>query len=380
MLAAAVVPHPPLLVPDLAAGAAGSVAPLLAACDAVVAGLLAHSPRTVVLIGSVAMAIAIMVQIALSQAGAPDVRLVLITLLDLVMYSIVGFAAGVLLPYAVAGPLSVVVPLLWLTFVPAMYPVWLRHLTGLFRDCCALQWDLAPQALLASTIVNVSIIAAALLVLGPPRGRRRPLALPTIIIASALGTGTILVAGMPYAPAVARDTTSLQCRPAGDTVVCLWPEHSEEAAEIAGVAADVSARWAAAGIAVPAEFTEADPETVSAGAAAMVLSASELNRDRIVAALAASLLPAEPECPAGSSGGIAVEYLQAWYWATGGISREVLEAQYNYDPTPFAPVMDVVRQLEAASVEARRDWQARAEQVSQFCDEEWSPGLLRVGG
>ena len=52
VLAAAVVPHPPLLVPDLAAGAAGVVVPLLAACDAVVAGLLARSPRTVVLIGS----------------------------------------------------------------------------------------------------------------------------------------------------------------------------------------------------------------------------------------------------------------------------------------------------------------------------------------
>ena len=52
VLAAAVVPHPPLLVPALAAGAAGLVAPLLAACDAVVAGLLARAPRTVVLIGS----------------------------------------------------------------------------------------------------------------------------------------------------------------------------------------------------------------------------------------------------------------------------------------------------------------------------------------
>jgi hypothetical protein len=52
VLAAAVVPHPPLLVPDLAAGAAGLVAPLLAACDQVVAGLLAHSPRTVVLVGA----------------------------------------------------------------------------------------------------------------------------------------------------------------------------------------------------------------------------------------------------------------------------------------------------------------------------------------
>jgi hypothetical protein len=52
VLAAGVLPHPPLLVPELAAGAASLVAPLLAACDAVVAGVLERSPETVVLIGS----------------------------------------------------------------------------------------------------------------------------------------------------------------------------------------------------------------------------------------------------------------------------------------------------------------------------------------
>jgi hypothetical protein len=52
VLAAALVPHPPLLVPTLAAGAAPSVAPLLASCEAVIAGLLARSPGSVVLIGS----------------------------------------------------------------------------------------------------------------------------------------------------------------------------------------------------------------------------------------------------------------------------------------------------------------------------------------
>jgi hypothetical protein len=52
VLAAALVPHPPLLVPALAAGAAPSVAPLLEACEAVLAGLLARSPSTVVLVGS----------------------------------------------------------------------------------------------------------------------------------------------------------------------------------------------------------------------------------------------------------------------------------------------------------------------------------------
>jgi hypothetical protein len=52
VLAAAVVPHPPLLVPALAAGNAASTAPLLAACDAGVADLVAHVPETVVCIGT----------------------------------------------------------------------------------------------------------------------------------------------------------------------------------------------------------------------------------------------------------------------------------------------------------------------------------------
>ncbi|MFI7587617.1 hypothetical protein ACIB24_11135 [Spongisporangium articulatum] len=52
MLAAAVVPHPPLLVPALAAGRAPELAGLLAACDAGVADLLAVAPQVIVLVGA----------------------------------------------------------------------------------------------------------------------------------------------------------------------------------------------------------------------------------------------------------------------------------------------------------------------------------------
>jgi len=52
VLAAAVVPHPPLLVPALAAGNAASTAQLLAACDAATGDLVAHVPDTVVCIGT----------------------------------------------------------------------------------------------------------------------------------------------------------------------------------------------------------------------------------------------------------------------------------------------------------------------------------------
>lgn len=52
LVAAAVCPHPPLIVPELAAGAAGELAPLRAACDAAVADLLAARPDRVVVVGT----------------------------------------------------------------------------------------------------------------------------------------------------------------------------------------------------------------------------------------------------------------------------------------------------------------------------------------
>jgi hypothetical protein len=51
LVAAAVCPHPPLLVPQVAAGAAGEIADLLSACDAAVAHLLAADPDTLVVLG-----------------------------------------------------------------------------------------------------------------------------------------------------------------------------------------------------------------------------------------------------------------------------------------------------------------------------------------
>ena len=65
-------------------------------------------------------------------------------------------------------------PYLWLGFVPAMQPVWLRHLTGMFRDCCTNAQDLDLRAALASMLVDVGIVgAAALLVTGGAGVARR---------------------------------------------------------------------------------------------------------------------------------------------------------------------------------------------------------------
>ncbi len=52
LVAAAVCPHPPLIVPDLAGAAAGELDDLRAAADAAVAGLLAVDPDVILLLGA----------------------------------------------------------------------------------------------------------------------------------------------------------------------------------------------------------------------------------------------------------------------------------------------------------------------------------------
>ncbi len=52
LLAAAVLPHPPILLPEVAAGAAGELDDLRTACDEAVARVLAAEPSTVCVVGS----------------------------------------------------------------------------------------------------------------------------------------------------------------------------------------------------------------------------------------------------------------------------------------------------------------------------------------
>src|SRR3954453_96810 len=52
LVAAAVCPHPPLLVPEVGAGAAPELDDLRAACDAAVAALTATDPKVIVVVGA----------------------------------------------------------------------------------------------------------------------------------------------------------------------------------------------------------------------------------------------------------------------------------------------------------------------------------------
>ncbi|MBA2556247.1 MAG: hypothetical protein H0V12_02705 [Chloroflexi bacterium] len=331
----------------------------------------------VVLVGLLAIGIAIAVALVRSSAGLPDPRFIAMTMLDLVALSVAGFATGLLLPIVVAGPLAIVASFIWLAFVPAFEPVWLRHLTGMFRDCCGLADDLAPQAILASSIVNLGIIGAvAVLVAGPPLRALRVggvlAALVTVGIA-----GVILVGGMTYAPVIPRDSALLACRARGTVTVCTWPEHQARAAEVAEIVGRVRAGWQQAGIDAPAVFTEANPAVAPGGALAFGFNGIMSTEDDIINSLATGMLPAFPDCPGGATGGIALEYLAAWYAATGGMTPERLHERYGYATDPYPEVLTVVDQLQAAAPDVRRSWVLRAEEVSQACDE-WPLKLIAV--
>lgn len=322
-----------------------------------------------VLVGVLAVTVAIVAQLVRSDAGLPDVRFIAISALDLAAFGALGLALGLLLPFAVAGPVALVVPFLWLAFLPAMEPLWLRHLTGNFRDCCGNERDLDMQAVLASTLVDAGIVAAAaLLVSGGPGVLRRVIA-PAAPFALSVAAGVVLVSGMDYSPTVARDVNALDCASTEGVTVCTWPEHRQRADEVASIIGDVRAAWQAAGIAAPSVYTEADASVKPADALGFGINGASSKRDDIINSLAFSMAPPFPDCPGGSEGGIVLEYLQAWYAAAGGMSREHLDQEYGYEQgPPYPDVLDVVADLEAATPEVRREWVERASRLSQMCE------------
>jgi hypothetical protein len=333
----------------------------------------------VVLVGLLAVTAAMVVNVARSGAGLPDPRFIAMTTVDLVAYAVAGFAAGLLLPIAVAGPVAIVATFFWIGFVPAMYPVWLRHLTGMFRDCCGSAQDLAWRPVIASTIVDAGIIGAAVVLIAASAHRWRRMGGALASFGLAMVVGSLLVSSMTYAPVVARDTAALECRTDAGLTVCAWPEHHTRAAEVAAIVRDVRNGWHLAGMEVPSVFTEADPSVAPAGALVFTFDGTSFKRDDVISSLAAGMLPPQPDCPFGSTGGAAFEYLQAWYEAAGGLSAAVWDRSWGgaFGDPNYPALPDIVTQLKAASPQARRAWVARVETATKQCDT-WDPTLIAV--
>ena len=329
-----------------------------------------------VLAGLVATTTAIVVAHSGAKAFPPDPMIAGVLLLDILAYASVGFALGILAPAAIAVPVAVVLPVLWLAFVPAMYPVWLRHLTGMYRDCCNLEESLAPQAVLASVVLDIAFIATASIasVISWPRRWRAVGAVG--ILAAGLLVGTSVVSGMTFAPITARDASLLSCATGVGAVVCLWPEQTAASTEILADVVDVRTHWLAAGIDAPTTFTEASGEP--AAGAMEVHFRDPLSKDSVIMALADGMLPSPSGCGHATRGGIALPYLKAWFAAAGGLSPASLQGLDVTVDDVNPSVLTVVKQLSQANVSVRRAWAAKALTIAQTC-EDIAPDL-RVGG
>ncbi len=329
-----------------------------------------------VLIGVVAMLAAVAVLLVRSGAAVPDLVVIGVAALVLVAWAAVGFAAGILLPVPVAVPVGIVLPFVWLAFVPAVYPLWLRHLTGMFRDCCGLAEDLAAAAVVASALVNVGFVVAASMLIAGHRSMRR-IGASVATLAVPLAVGVVLVSGMTYAPVVPRDPSLLACRERAGLTLCLWPEHVAQADEIAGIASGVRARWLAAGIQAPAVFTESDRSIAPSGTLAFGVTSTA--PDDVIMDLAVGMTPQQPECTdpttgdsMGTTGGMAAEWLLAWYAAAGGVSQGRLTEEYGSQWGMGGTTLDPLPTVDAlwkVSPEARRAWADHAAALVATCED-----------
>ena len=271
-------------------------------------------------------------------------------------------------------PAGILLPFVWLAFVPALYPVWLRHLTGMFRDCCGLAEDLASAAVVASILADIGILVAAAVLIGGRMSVRR-LGASILSLAVPLAAGVVLVSGMTYAPVVPRDPAQLTCRERAGLTLCVWPEHLARADALGTVASDVRSQWIAAGIEAPAVFTEADPTVAPAGSLAFQVSGAA--PDDVILALANAMTPQQPECidpttgaSMGTTGGIAAQWLGAWYAAAGGMSANRLAQDFGFTLGMSGSSLDPLPTVDAlwkVSPEARRAWAAHAASLVAAC-------------
>ncbi len=322
-----------------------------------------------IVVGFAAVVGATAVLLARSGAAVPDVRVLAVAALDLVAWAVAGFALGILLPVPVAAPAGILLPFIWFAFIPAMEPVWLRHLTGMFRDCCGLNEDLSTAAVVASALADFGILVAAAVAVGGTGSLRRAAA-SALTLAVPMVAAVVLVSGMTYAPVSPRDASLLDCRTSSGLTLCVWPEHAPAADAYLSTAVAVRGRWATAGIELPSLVTEAGRSTAPAGSVSVYLAGT--GPDDVVRALAEGLTPAMPDCEFGTTGGIAVQWLEAWYAAAGGMSpgrlAEEFGSTWNLGGTTLDP-LPTVDALWKVSPEARRAWAAHAASMITTCDE-----------
>ncbi len=196
------------------------------------------------------------------RAGAPLAWLHVLapTLVAVGAWSAIGTMIGLLLGPLIGWPLAVLSPFLLITQSAAMGDPRLRHLTGSWFGCCLPNRTLAPDMILATSAVWLSVlILGVVAVWAWDRLAPRRLAIICVVVAIGLVALTfwqaLITAGQfTWSPTIAR-TEQRICAPLNrETELCVWPEHAYNLTR-PGLSA-AAQQWAEDGINLPRTIDE----------------------------------------------------------------------------------------------------------------------------
>ena len=305
------------------------------------------------------------------QAGLPEIRMVIVGFIAICAWSLVGFLAGLRLPMSVSLPSMLLAPFLWFAFVPALPVGWLRHLSGMYRDCCRIGADIAPAALLAGLIMNVTIIVVALYAIGALRIRWSRIAATAMFV-----TGVIVSSAFAWSvgpiPEVARDRSALKCSKVSAAELCLWPEHDSLTQVFRPTLNAVIGELARQELPIPGRWSEelAGPSSGDT----LSLDLWKPDPDEIRWSIAQGLAP-WPACAEASDlgfSGSSIDVLRGWWFTVMGGSEAMLQENLGWliaDPSASGgiPIKALYRTLAAASDTTRVAWLERLTSLIAEC-------------
>jgi hypothetical protein len=309
-----------------------------------------------VVAGSVAVIAAAELHVLAGGLLLPDGRLIALAVLVVTAHSAAGFAAGLVLPTAVALPAALIASFAWMALPAAVEPLWLRHLNGALATCCQLSEDLSAAAAVGAALVAGGIITAALVITAAarPQAAHWFAAGAVLVVVATCGAG--LVSSLGPDPSTKRDVSLLTCADRiPDVRVCVWPEHQGRLAEIADLAAAAVAAWRSAGVPVSPTFSEA---SVPSGRSGFGFTVASSHAD-ILTSMAYAQLPAWPDC-AESEPYFAVgvlDDLEAWYSLLGGLDEKEINHRFATPDAPGdQPADQVARALQKLPADVAADW------------------------
>lgn len=325
-----------------------------------------------VLVGIVAVMAGVEAVLLANGLIVPDHRPVAVAAAVITAHSLAGFAVGVWIPTSIAVPAAIVVSFLWQIMIRVVEPLWLHLLSGqALEACCGTDTDIASAAFWAPIFVAAGIAVGALVLILARSGRVAIIA-GCLALSVGLGTGSVIAQGQPDGEAhVGRDEALLVCSdPANTPRVCVWPEHAWRLSGVTALATRATRAWDALGIDVPRSFSEAVFSKPSAGTLYLRFTDTATDDD-IIGSMAYGMLPPWTECPGAYRAVYAIDYLQAWYAASAGMSDEALTARFADLAFAGKPdILEAVNKVRALPPDLQRRWVIQNDSALRACDRE----------